>query len=386
MKLLPNPPETPINEDWVWQTDVIVSTDGSEQRISLTEFPKRTINVTLGLDSEEEVAAVSRTLMLSGDGLKVPFYQAATRLTAGAAIGAVALAFNAGRTDLRSGGEALIFDRSGAVERVTLAVVSSGGSTLTGPLARAWSRRASIAPVWPVYSNGSLAMTRRNPDYFAEVKIALTELNFIEPFDNEFAEFELPVFGNFPVLLRNAVGSEFEQSYDTGSQTIGFGQRAEIRNLWLHAQVVMPRQFLCQRVLEPSSWAMWRKLADYAKGSANPFYVPTFRQDFPLLAVPIAGAVQVTFKGDEYAEDFAPFEPFRQLAFFLEDGGVHYAAVSNCVLVGGNSRATFAPAIPNGAVVRKVSLLLKVRIADDRISCEHNELHTMLTINLRTAD
>ena len=131
---------------------------------------------------------------------------------------------------------------------------------------------------------------------------------------------------------------------------------------------------------------MWRALADYAKGSANPFFVPTFRQDFPLNAVPAPGANTVTFKGSEYAEDFAEFEPFRQLAFFLEDGSVHYAAVTNCAVIGGNSTAIFAPAIPNGSLVRKVSLLLKVRIADDRIVCEHRSLETILSINLRTAD
>jgi hypothetical protein len=103
--------------------------------------------------------------------------------------------------------------------------------------------------------------------------------------------------------------------------------------------------------------------------------------------MPGGNASQVIFKGVDYAEEYAPFEPYRQFAFFLEGGGVHYAALVNFAIVGGNTVCNFAPALPNGvAPAQKCSLLLKVRIADDRISCEHNALHTMISISLRTAD
>lgn len=383
MKLLAQTPEAPIGETWTWQTDVIVATDGTEQRISLCEFPKRDLALTLGAVTEADVRAFTRAALGSGDGLAVPFYQAATRLTGSVAPGAAALSFNAGRTDLRDGCEALIFDRTGRRERVTLAVVSAGGATLATPLAQPWGRSASIAPVWGMVAGGSLGVTRKNPDFAAELKASFTELDFMVPFANEFAPFDLPMFGDYPVLNVNSIGTNFEQQYDTGAETIDYGARVEIRNPWLHAQIMLPRQFLCQRVLQPASWRMWRKLADYTKGSANPFYLPTFREDFERVAL---GANAVTFEGNEYAVEYAPHSPFQQLAFFLEGGAVHFAAVTNCAIVGGNSAVQFAPALPGGAVVNKVSLLLKVRIADDRISCQHEALETTLSINLRTAD
>ena len=387
MKLLTNIPETPITEDWAWQTDVMVSDNGTEQRVSLYEFPKRTLGMTLGADNEAEVAALLRTAYTAGGGLSVPFHQAATRLTASAAIGAQAVAFRAARTDLRSGADAILIDRAGRIERVTLAVVSANGATLAAPLKGAWNIRANIVPVWDMYPNGSLVVTRNNPDYVATLKAGLTEFDFMVPFANAFAPVVLPQFNGYPVVHVNSIGTEFEQSYDSGATTIDYGGRAEIRNRWLHTQIVMPRQFLCQRVLQPQSWAMWRAVADYAKGSANPFYLPTFRQDFEVVVMPGGNAATVVFKGTEYAQDFAPFEAFAQLAFELENGGVHYAKVSNCIVVGGNSAVTFAPAIPAGVKpATKVSMLLKVRIADDKISCEHEALHTTLTINLRTAD
>ncbi len=383
MKLLAHPPEVPITEEWAWQSDVMVSTDGTEQRVALSEFPKRTLQYTIGLDTEAEVNAALASLMLAGAGLDVPFYAAATRLTGAAAIGAEALSFVAGRTDLRDGCDALLFDRAGRVERVTIDAVVEAGASLTAPLALAWGAAASIAPIWPCFSTGSLSVARNNPDYVATIKIALTELDFMEPFANEFAEHEFTMFNGYPVLEQNATGTEFEQSYDTGAQTIDFGQRVEIRNPWAHAQIVMPRIFLCQRVLQPATWAMWRAFADYAKGSTNPFYIPTFRNDFETVSI---GEDAIEFKGSEYADSYASFEPFRQLAFFLEDGGLHFASVSDCAVVGGNSAVEFEPALPNDAVVTKTSLLLKVRIADGKISCQHEALETMLAINLRTAD
>lgn len=387
MKLLDQVPEIPIAETWQWDTDVIVSDNGTEQRISLMEFPKRSVNLTIGMDTEAEVNKVAARVAGSGEGLAIPFYQAATRLTASAAAGAGAISFNASRTDVRSGAEALIFDRAGRVERVRLAVVSAAGATLAQPLAGAWSRKASIAPIWDCYASGSLAITRNNPDYIASLKASFTEVDFMEPFANEFAAYEFRQFKGYPVLEVNATGSEFEQSYETGATTQEYGQRAFIRNPWLHSQIVMPRQFLCQRVLQPESWRMWRALGDYAKGSTNPFFVPTFRNDFEVLVMPGGNANTVIFKGVEYAEEYAPFEPYRQFAFFLEDGGVQLASLVDFAIIGGNTVAHFTPALPAGVnPAKKCSLLLKVRIADDRISCEHNALHTMLSINLRTAD
>lgn len=386
LKLIANVPEVPIIEEWLWAGEVIVATDGTEQRISLSDMPKRSVNLLYGLDTEEEVVQVTNGMFMAGPGVDVPFYQAATRLTALAEAGDTALAFIAGRTDLRAGSDALIFDASGRRERVTIVAVSAIGATLAGPLVGSWGARANVAPIWPCYSSGQISISRTNPDYSAELKAGFTELGFMSPFANEFAPFVFTIFGDYPVLQVNSIGNTFEQSYDTGAQIIDYGSTVEIRNPWSHAQIVMPRQFLCQRVLQRESWDMWRAFADYARGSTNPFYLPTFRQDFPISIPPVAGGDTFSWKGVEYVEDYAPFEPFKQLAIFFEDGGVHYAAVSNSEVVGGNSVVTFEPALPVGIAVNKVSILLKVRIADDKISCEHDALQTILTINLRTAD
>lgn len=383
MKLITNTPETPITEVWDWRTDIMVATDGTEQRVSLSEFPKRTLNMIFGLDTEGDVNRFLAVAMLAGGGVDLPFFQAATRLTAGALAGDAALSLNTGRTDLRAGADALLFGPTGAIERVTIATLSAVGCTLAAPLAQSWNRRANIAPIWPMYSTGNLAMTRKNPDFTAEARAAFAELGFMEPFINQYAVFTMEQFNGYPVLPINAVGTEFEQTYATGAEIIEYGAMAEIRNPWLHAQIILPRQFLCQRVLEPNTWNMWRTFANYTRGSANPFYMPTFRNDFERVS---NTGNTVTFKGVEFNDEYAPFEPFRQLAFFLEDGGIHYAKVSDCDVVGGNSVVAFTPALPGGAVVAKCSMLLKLRIADDKISCEHHSLHTMLSVNLRTAD
>ena len=253
MKLIANVPEQPIVERWQWATDTITATDGTEQRISLSEFPKRSLELNIGLDTEEEVAAVTRTLMLSGEGFAIPFYQAAARLKGSAAAGQQTLQFDASRTDLRDGCEAVLFDAQGRVERVTVAIVLSTGATLAAPLAGAWTRRASIAPVWAMGLAGSMGVTRRSVDRSADVKLALTELAFMEPFANQYAPHAFTTFKGYPVLAVNSIGDQFEQSYETGVETIDYGGIIELRNPWLHSQIVMPRQFLCQRVLQPAS-------------------------------------------------------------------------------------------------------------------------------------
>jgi len=384
MKTFNYVPEIPIGEDWTWNTNVIVSSNGTEQRISLRDEPKRSVSMKWIFDQAAELQHVMMTMMVGGEGVLLPFYQAATRLTASVAAGSNAIAFRSARTDVRSGGRAILFDHTGRVEAVALGAVTAAGAALIAPLGQSWGRRANIAPVWPVYAAGEAVVTRNNPDYAASIALKMNDLDFMVPFANQFAAYPLTMFNGYPVLNVNSIGAEFDQTYDTGVEFTDYGGKVESRNPWLHAQIVMPRVFLCQRVLQPDTWAMWRAFADYAKGSANPFYLPTFRQDFAVAANPGNGTI--SFEGTEYNEAYAPFEAFRQLAFVFEDGGVQFAKVADCVAANGRSIVTFAPALPAGRPLKRVSMLLKVRIADDRISCEHSALETRLTINLRTVD
>lgn len=388
MITLTHVPETPIVEELAWATDVQTADNGNEVRICLRDEPKRTLNLKYVFDNEDDLRRTRAVAMAALDRpFQLPFFHHATRLTANAAAGAAALALAPAKAELRPGRPALLFDRSGRLEPVTVLAVQPAGVTLTAPLAGAWKRGASIAPVWPVIG-GSNATFTRMPLAGASASLTVTDADFMVPFLNPANVTVLQTFSGLPLLPFNAVGDSFDEGFSNGSSVVDYGGVPYMRSPWSHQQLMLTRTFLCNRVFDRPRWQWWNALFDYMKGSQKPVYMPTFREDFKPLVRPAGGGNSVTFEGTEYADDFFPFAPFKQFAFFA-GAGVHYAAVTACAKVGGNSVVTFAPALPAGAGWQDeqlVSLLLKVRVADDKVSCEHTSLQTRVTLNLRTVN
>jgi hypothetical protein len=383
MKLIATPFETPVTEEWEWSTNTLVSDNGTEQRIQLLDPPKRSLQVSYMFADVAETQRMMRTLFMSQTGFLIPTFHAAAKI-APAAIGAQIVAFNPARTELRDGDEAMIFDRvTLAFERVTIVHVGAATATLAAGLARKWGAKAMIAPLWAFVAADNASLSRNRPDGLSTVSFSLAPLAFVDPFLNPANVTELDTFAGLPLLPYNATGDEFSDSYSTGAELISYGGAVQIRSPWQHTQVAFSRTYLCKRIIKRSDWAWWNAFADYCKGSQNPFYVPTFRPDFALSSFDEA---HVSLKGVEYAQDYYSFAPFKQFALFNAAGARHYCSATACGVVGGESLVTIAPPLPAGFVPSKVSLLLKARIADDKVSCQHSALDTMVSLNMRTVD
>lgn len=380
-------PETPIAEDWLWSTNIQTSNNGREVRVCLRDEPKRTQSLKYTFTEERDLQAVRNVMYGESDRpFLIPWYQNGTTLTAAAKKGALALALNNAKAELRAGCAAILYDRKGNRETITVDSLLPGGVSLVSALGRDWSVGASIAPAWPV-SAGNMTFTRNHLGG-ATSGITVTDLAFMVPFLNPLNAEVLPMFAGLPVVPYGPLGSTFDEGFVNGSNVVDYGGVAYMRSPWKFQKMTFPRTFMSNRFFDRPNWLFWNKFADYCKGSQNPFYMPTYREDFAVVAPPQPNGNTFTLKGTEYAEEFFPNAAFKQFAFFTR-AGVHYASVTACAIEGGNTKCTFAPALPNVAgyaVDQLISLLLKLRIADDKISCEHTSLQTRLTINLRTVE
>jgi hypothetical protein len=385
MKLLAQVPEQPIKEDWQWLSNAMVSDNGKEQRVCNSSLPKPSYSLSLQFDAAADLRAHVAGMFTGAKGkFQVPLYQYGTRLKAVAAIGATVLSINTRRTELRIGSDCLIFDRSG-YEQHTVQDFDAVSVTLVGGLVRAFDKTASICPVRTVYAANNAAIKYGRMDYDASATLNVFDAGFVDPFVNPYNDVAIATLNGVPILERTPTGGEFADTFDTGIKTTDEGGIPQIRSPWSHSQIVMQRSFVCDRFFSPLEWDYWRKFADTVKGSWKPFYMPTYRGDFGLTVPPVAGGSTLTFTGAMYHDDFFPYAPFKQVAIF-HSGGVHYAAVTACALAGGNSGVTFAPALPAGVTVDRVSMLLKLRIADDKVSCEHYSLYSLVNLALRTVD
>ncbi len=382
MKLIAQAFETPVSEDATWLTNIIVSDDGTEQRISLLDMPVRSLQVTYNFATEDEARSLVRAFMMAQTGFQIPARQLSAPI-APAAAGAVALAFDPLRTELRDGAPAFVYSaQSGAGAVVTLGAIGAAGATLAAPLGAAIGPGWRICPLWAMFGSDNASISRARVNNIVTATASLRQLDFVDPFLNPRNTTVLPLFAGLPTIDAKAMGDEFGISYNSGATLIDYGAAVTIRSRWKHTQQQFARDFLCQRFTDRAGWYRWQAFLDYAKGSANPFYMPTMRPDFAIAAI---NANNVTLRGLDYATDYYPFSAFKQLSFYSSEGR-HDVTVTNVDQVGGNSVCAFNPPLPNVAGLSAVSLLLKCRIADDRVSYKHDGIQTTLSLNMRTVD
>lgn len=384
MRLLYRSFENPVTEEYDWLTNIMTSDNGTEQRAGLLDPPRRMLTPDYVFTSLDDARRLVRDMIFGQTGFLVPAFHQGVKMSP-AAIGARAILFDARKTELRDGMQAFIYDRiADTFEVVTIGVVSANGATLTGPLVGAWGPRAMIAPVWALFGGDNATVSRGNVNADIKASMTLNQLSFIDPFLNPFNEAELTYFGDLPLLEINSVGTQFDIAFNTGATLIDYGAAVTIRSRWNYTQEVFSRDFLCQKAVDPAGWEWWRKFLDYCKGSLNPFYLPTFREDFEIVGV--AAGDMLTLRGTDYATEFYPNPAFKQFAIFT-GAGRHYTAVTAVASVGGNTLCTIDPPLPAGAgyaTKQGASLLMKTRIDDDKATCLHDPLQTIITLNMRT--
>lgn len=383
-----------LQESWAWQTDVMVSDNGTEQRVDNCIYPQRTFTESLAFTTIASLRTFINGMFMFGGPFNRPLYAYQTPLTAAATAGDTTLHFNAQRTEIRSGTPAYLYDANGG-ELVNVNVVSPGSCTILAGISRNYALgSAKLAPITKMMSGNNAAIDRFGVDYAATAMMTFRELTFLAPFVNPLNSQTLMLLAGLPILtMRPSLGGSngSDQSTDqfvTGIQVFDSGGIVDIRNPWKHAQIASQRNYLCHRVLSPDDWDWWRLFADYCKGSCQPFWAPTWRQDFDLTTAPVSGGATLTFTGTDYASIYFPNAPFRGL-MITTAAGIAYATVTSAVVSGGNSAVVFTPALPAGAgwsTVLGVSMLQKSRIADDKVVCYHGGLDTQLQLNIRTID
>lgn len=380
-------PESPVKEEWRWTTDLIVSYDGSEDRVPLNRYPKRSFSGQYSFDRVEDVrrhlAFMHSTLR--GE-LGLPLYQYQVKLKA-KVTGGDTVQVNALRSDFRVGEKALLVEGDD-YQIMTVATVLADSVTFEETIGGSYSSRALLMPMTGVYAPTGMSAGRFNADGSATADFRYMEARPWTPFVSPLNEESLTMFDGLAVLDQNATGNQFDQTIDTGILITDYTGLPDFFTPWTQSQWAFPVRYLCNRVLDNASWLWWFAFADHLQGSSTPFLLPTFRADLEVVT-PVAGSgTQVVVKGHEYSEHYFPLDTFKRVVV-ESDAGTHYAKVTAVTDVAGNDRLTLSPAIPAGSgwtTNQKISFLLRVRIADDKITCDHYGLQTEISMAIRTVE
>lgn len=383
-------PEVPMLERLSWDTDIMTSEDGTEQRVNVRAEPRRALSVQYVFGDSDEVRQARRELLSTfREEVAFPLYMYATELTTAADATDTYLTFDPTRTDLRDDGWVLVIEED-IYELKTIDNLDGTGCTITTPLANSYSTNALILPVLVGFADDRAALGSFPATGVAKLSLKAQErVPALVPFVRPGNAQTLTELDGLPILERRHVGDEFSDTYDRGMDVIDFGGRVHYRIPWNFSKKGGERQFLCQRHLNMDDWDYWRVFMDYCKGSVNPFWAPTFRDDDFDLPAPIAAAANIfTASGHSYAEDYFPNPAFRGI-MITSTLGVHYATIIGVAPNGDDDDITFDPALPSDLdweVDQTVCLLERVRLGIDEIGLEHYGLHTLINTSVITAD
>lgn len=379
-------PDTPIVERWTWETDIQESFNGTEDRIPLLRFPKRMFGGSFTFDNKEDFDRhlAMMTRRYRGEFI-FPLFQYQSKLKSSVNIGATSLPVTTRRLNLVTGEAALIIEGS-KTEAVTVNSISATALGLTAPLANSFTRRAIVCPIATVYPNGNATVTRMTVDAVGNSSFEFAERVSRGVLISANNEAELTTFDSLPVLPYLTTGSQFDSTVQTGLRPINYLAETDLLSPWTLSQWNYPATFMWTDFDSVDMMDWWEVFADEIQGSYKPFLFPTNRQDLTVVTPSIPLGSNITVLGTGYSQHYFAHEAFKRIAISTA-AGVHYAKVSGVTVIGGNDRLTFAPQLPNGAQWgqdQKVSFLLKVRMADDRLTFTHHGLHTEVSLPMRT--
>ncbi len=381
-------PETPIVESWVWASDPMISDDGSEQRVSLAGDPKRTFSNKFVFNDDSAIRTAKDQLSATfREAVAMPLHQYGTRLKAAAVATGVYLTFTPTKTDLRNDGWVLIVEGA-TYELKTVDNLDGTGCSITTPLANSYSTKARVMPVSIGFIDNNAALVQYPKNGAASLTVKGVETQTLTPFLRPGITVELTEFDTLPVLERRAIGTEFNDIYDLGREILEYGGKIEFRQPWNYTRISGEREFNCQRVLDGDDWDYWRVFFDYCRGRVNPFFLPTYREDFGVIDPPDPLDNTFIVEGHNYVDDYFDNPTYKQIAIFAEDGTVHYATISAAVYSGDNDALTFLPALPGDVDWEgcEVCLLLLCRLGTDQVDLEHYSLDTKIKTSIRTVD
>lgn len=383
-------PEVPVNETWEWLSDLMIATDGTEQRIALRgEMPRVELNLKVKFDSSESIRRFYSDLASSVGRLWIPEYQYATRTTAASASGTLQLYFDNAQTDIRDGDYILVQTPLTAM-LVEIDVLNASGALVTSALLADIPEGSLVMPGSAALIDNQTSLDRYAVHEAAETNLNCKMIRQRSTLVRQGSAITLPTFLTFPVVDRRPLADELvKDEVSTGQVSIDNQTGLpDIISRWDYSRIGGPRTFKVNRIKAPDEIDYWKTVFAYCRGQARKFWMPTYRDDMKLAVAPSDATTTYTIEGTQYAEKIWPIITHRYIEIETASG-IHRTQITGASVTGSNTIILLTTPLPTGAGwrnVSRISYLLPVRLNDDKIEWKHYGLESLLNLSIRTAE
>ena len=383
-------PEVPVNETWEWLSDLMIATDGTEQRIALRgEMPRVELNLKVKFDSSESIRRFYSDLASSVGRLWIPEFQYATRTTAASASGSLQVYFDGTQTDIRAGDYVLIQTPVTAI-LVEVKTLNASGGLVSSALVADIPANSLIMPGSPALIDNQTSIDRYAVNQAAETTLVCKMIRQRSTLTRTGSAVTLPTFLGSPVVDKRPLADELvKDEVSTGQISIDNQTGLpDIISRWDYSRIGGPRTFKVNRIKAPDEMDYWKTVFAYCRGQARKFWMPTYRDDMKLAVAPSDATTTYTIEGTEYAEKIWPIITHHYIEIETASG-VHRTQITGASVTDSNTIILLKTPLPTGAGWRnvlRISYLLPVRLNDDKVEWKHYGLESLLNLSIRTAE
>ena len=383
-------PEVPVNETWEWLSDLMIATDGTEQRVALRgEMPRVELNLKVKFDSSESIRRFYSDLLSSVGRLWIPEFQYATRTTAASASGSLQVYFDGTQTDIRAGDYVLIQTPVTAI-LVEIKTLNASGGLVSSALIADIPANSLIMPGSPALIDNQTSIDRYAVNQAAETTLICKMIRQRSTLTRTGSAVTLPTFLGSPVVDKRPLADELvKDEVSTGQVSIDNQTGLpDIISRWDYSRIGGPRTFKVNRIKAPDEMDYWKTVFAYCRGQARKFWMPTYRDDMKLAVAPSDATTTYTIEGTQYAEKIWPIITHRYIEIETASG-IHRTQITGASVTGSNTIVLLTTPLPTGAgwrSVSRISYLLPVRLNDDKVEWKHYGLESLLNLSIRTAE
>lgn len=381
--MFPFAPEAPLQERLEFKTDILTTTTGGEQRISIRKHPRQLFNMVFKTEDDYERRRLDTLFgMWQFRPVGLPIWAEARTLDTAAA-GATTIQVDTTYGDFRVGSLAIVWQDSATFDALEIDSLTDTSLTFSSPLLNSYDN-AQVMPL-RIAVTQSRVQRMKAPVNFSEMTAQFTVL------DNEADLADTTPFGthNSKVMLDDPnmmFGDRLNdhlvrQISRVDNETASLIQFSD----WPDSLPLTTKGFVAN-----TSQRVWeiRQLMHALRGSQVSFYMPTFYHDVVPNGDLTLSSFLLNIENIGYATYLQGREPNKSLWIELTDGTILTRQVVDSVEIDADTERLTVdvawPATILASEVSRISFLRLCRIADDNVSFEHEYVGSArIGINVR---
>lgn len=283
---------TDASERIQWGTDVLEPTYGPPQCLRLLELPRVALTFS-GLESGRARRYLEAQLHGNGGGLwHAPLVTDRTYTDAQALLGATTVPVTTTGLRFVEGGNAILLGpEAETFEVVEIDTLAAGAITLTAPLARTWAAGSTIIPTVGARLASFPQLARFTGDAAPYGVTFMVDDAMTWP-----ADFGAASYRGFPVFEFDGVDWSNDPTYEPDRRLVELDSGTGLVHRFDLADVPRPLIRFSLGLVTRASVAAFRSLVYALAGRWSPLWVPSFGQDFHLVAAG-ASTIDVDWTG-----------------------------------------------------------------------------------------